>query len=89
MTGRRMNTLSECARHSAAIEVTCQACGNQAYFSAGALREWNGGDCEPDMLPFRCRCGSRHVRCRPERGVDPSMHAELPPRRRLQDFPFE
>jgi hypothetical protein len=82
MGGRRMNTLTECARHSALIEVTCRRCGRVVYFKPSKLKDWMGvGDCTPDVLPFRCSgCGSRAFRCCPARGVARTLIAPLPPR---------
>jgi ribosomal protein L37E len=82
MGGRRMNTLSECARHSALIEVTCRRCGRSAYFAPDALKHWMGlGDCTPDIVPFRCSvCGSRAFRCCPALGVSRTAATSLPSR---------
>ena len=86
MGGPRMDTLTEAARHGAAIRVVCQACGHERYFSPSALREWWGrGDPSPDVLRFRCRCGSRRVKCWPQRGVPRYAYSKLPPRPRKPD----
>jgi hypothetical protein len=49
-----MNTLTECARHNALIEVTCRRCGRTAYFEPGKLKDWMGvGDCTPAAVPMQ------------------------------------
>lgn len=89
MGARRMDTLSQCARHQASIEVRCLKCGHTAWFSADALKAWLGlGDPAPESIKgFRCRCGSRrHSTPRPERGVDRTKLTKLPPRHPRRPF---
>jgi hypothetical protein len=76
-----MNTLPECARHSAVIEVTCRSCGRAAYFDPANLKEWVGvRDCTLDVRPLRCSVLLEGFRCCPARGVDRSAVTPLPPR---------
>ena len=86
MGGPRMDSLIQCARHAAAVNVICKRCGNERYFSAAALKAWLGeGDRDLGSLKFKCKCGSRRVHCFGQRGVPHAMCAPLPPRPKRED----
>lgn len=81
MGGPRMDSLSQCARHGAAIKVICRRCRNERYFDPAALKDWLGrGDPDISTLKFRCRCGSRLVHSFAQRGVAHDMKSPLPAR---------
>jgi hypothetical protein len=83
-----MDSLSQCARHGAAIKIMCKHCGHERYYSAAALKDWHGnGDPDISTLKFRCRCGSRKVHSFAQRGVPHHMKSPLPPRpKRREDL---
>jgi hypothetical protein len=86
MGGPRMNTLTECARHGAAIRVICKRCGNERYFDPSELKVWlKRGDPDIAVLRFVCRCGSRRVHSFAQRGVPRHMRSPLPTRPQRHD----
>lgn len=86
MGGPRMNTLSQCARHGAAIKVTCKRCGHERYFDPSALKVWLGrGDPDLGALSFRCECGSRRFHAFAQRGVPKHLRSPLPARPKGRD----
>mgnify|MGYP006976782654 CR=1 FL=1 len=63
MGGKRVQYLSDLARHGALIQVACRRCGKSAWFEPTHVRELVGGDAEPWTVRFRCsKCGSRSTR---------------------------
>jgi hypothetical protein len=81
-----MDSLSQCARHGAAIKVICRRCQNERCFDPAALKDWLGRG-EPDIstIEFRCRCGSRQVDSFAQRGVPHYSKSPLPSRPRRRD----
>jgi hypothetical protein len=84
MGGPRMDSLSQCARHGAAIKVICKRCGNERYFGAAALKAWLG-DGDPDLGALKFRCRSRKIHCFAQRGVPHTILSPLPPRPKRHD----
>jgi len=73
MGGPRMNTLTECARHGAAIKVICKRCGNER------------GEPDISILRFVCQCGARRFHSFAQRGVPRHMRSPLPMRPERRD----
>lgn len=67
MGGKRLQYLSDIARHGLLVEVTCRGCSRVTRFRPEQLRRRARADAEPHQLRFRCAaCGARRVRIAPQ-----------------------
>ena len=71
MSSKRLDKISDYARHGYAITVECRSCGHSAKLDAraisdGAVKRNLSRDIGAIELRLRCqKCGKRDVRCGP------------------------